>query len=79
MLSRGSPSTLQGEAVSRAGELGSAGRRAVLKLGTPIGDMVAIVFQHQSVFGEAKHYEERLTLGWSGRQRTGAPSIGLAP
>jgi len=63
-----------------AGYIGSAGRRSILMLDTPIervlarktspnegeGPMVAIVFQHQSIMGVAKHYVEGEDLGDSG-------------
>lgn len=69
-----------------AGSVGSAGRRSILELDTPAprripaestppeggGDMVAIVFQHQSAFGTARHYTEGETLGWSGASANGA-------
>lgn len=58
--------TSGGTGERKAGLIGSAGRRSILDLDTPLGDMVSIVFQHQSRFGEAKHYEERETIGWSG-------------
>lgn len=68
-----------------AGWYGSAGRRSILMLDTPAprrapaeatppegsGDMVAIVFQHQSEFGAARHYAEGETLGWSGASADG--------
>lgn len=63
--------TSGGSGERRAGEVGSAGRRSILDLDTPLGDMVSIVFQHQSRFGQAKHYEERETLGWSGASANG--------
>lgn len=64
-----------------AGKIGSAGLRSILELDTPLkrriaaspglppegsGDCVAIVYQHQSRFGDERHYDERQTLGWSG-------------
>ncbi|GAA2447847.1 hypothetical protein [Agromyces soli] len=69
-----------------AGWYGAAGRRSILMLDTPAprrkpaeaappeggGDMVAIVFQHQSEFGAARHYAEGETLGWSGASADGA-------
>lgn len=54
-----------------AGWVGSAGRRSILTLDTPIRDVVAVVFQHQSVFGVPGHYEERETCGWSGASASG--------
>lgn len=41
-----------------AGWIGSAGRRSILSLDTPIRDAVAVVFQHQSAFGREGHYDE---------------------
>lgn len=71
----------------QCGMVGSAGRRSILMLDTPLqrqesaqssppegdGDMVAIVFQHQSQFGEdGKHYDEgEAGLGWTGASANG--------
>ncbi|APZ81747.1 peptidase domain protein [Rathayibacter phage NCPPB3778] len=69
-----------------AGYVGSAGRRSILMLDTPLarilpaesyppeaaGPMVAIVFQHQSSFGAAKHYNEGEICGWSGASANGS-------
>jgi hypothetical protein len=49
-----------------AGWVGSAGRRAILMLDAPIGDVVAVVFQHLSAFGTAGHYNEGQSIGLSG-------------
>lgn len=54
-----------------AGQIGSAGRRSILILDEPIRDLVAIVFQHQAKFGDAKHYDEGATLGQSGASANG--------
>ena len=40
------------------------------------GDMVAIVFQHQSAYGQARHYSPGETLGWSGASAVN-PDTGL--
>jgi len=42
----------------RAGWVGSAGRRSILTLDSPIRDLVAVVFQHQSAFGREGRYDE---------------------
>lgn len=55
----------------KAGWVGSAGRRSVLILDSPIRDVVAVVFQHQSRFGVEKHYVEGVTAGWSGASANG--------
>jgi hypothetical protein len=49
-----------------AGHVGSAGRRSILTLDDPVLNLKAIVFQHQSKFGDEEHYEEGEILGWSG-------------
>jgi len=68
-----------------AGWIGSAGRRSVLSLDTPIyrhsprrsspfeaeGPMTAIVLQHQSAFGGEGHYREGQTCGWTGASANG--------
>jgi len=41
-----------------AGWIGSAGRRAILELAEPIGDVVAVVMQHLAAFPEAREYQE---------------------
>jgi hypothetical protein len=55
----------------QAGWAGSAGRRSILMLDTPIGDVVAVVFQHQSLLMPAGHYEEGETVGLSGASAYG--------
>ena len=71
----------------KCGWVGSAGRRSILMLDTPMqrseaalssppegaGDMVAIVFQHQSQFGaDGKHYAQgEGGLGWTGASANG--------
>ncbi|MBC7594535.1 MAG: hypothetical protein H7288_11455 [Kineosporiaceae bacterium] len=59
-----------------AGQVGSAGRRTILYLDTPIRDLVAIVFQHQSKFGDPKHVNESDDLGWSGSSANGSNTGG---
>lgn len=66
-----------------AGQIGSAGRRSILYLDKSFprkkprgtresnGPMVAIVFQHQSRFGKAKHYNRGDILGYSGASANG--------
>ena len=69
-----------------AGWVGSAGRRSILMLDVPMqrsepalssphegdGDMVALVFQHQSQFGEdGKHYAAGDVIGWTGASANG--------
>lgn len=69
-----------------AGWVGTAGRRSVLTLDSPLprlsprrstpaeaeGPMVAVVLQHQSKFGlNATHYDEGDTCGWSGASASG--------
>ena len=55
----------------RAGWVGSAGRRSVLMLDKPVLGLVAIVWQHQSDFGTAGHYDEGVNSGWSGASANG--------
>lgn len=67
-----------------AGQVGSAGRRSILYLdkkfprkkprGTREGEgpLVAIVFQHQSKFGQAKHYDRGDVIGYSGASANGS-------
>jgi hypothetical protein len=55
-----------------AGWIGSAGRRSILSLDTPIRDLTAIVFQHQAIFGREGHYAE----GDPGCGTTGASANG---
>ena len=56
----------------RAGWVGTAGRRSILSLDTPIRDLVAIVFQHQSRFGREGHYDEGdPECGWTGASAGG--------
>lgn len=54
-----------------AGWIGSAGRRSILMLDTPVSDLVAIVFQHQSSFGTAGWYKQGSTIGKSGASANG--------
>jgi hypothetical protein len=54
-----------------AGWAGSAGRRAVLELTTPINDVVAVVLQHLSSFSAAGVYAEGVSLGLSGASANG--------
>ncbi|WP_162942804.1 M23 family metallopeptidase [Cryobacterium soli] len=68
-----------------AGWVGSAGRRAVLRLDTPVarlispepyppegsGDLVAVVYQHMSAFSAAGHYSSGQVLGKSGASANG--------
>lgn len=64
--------TSGGSGEKAAGWIGSAGRRSILDLDTPIGAMASIVFQHQSAFGtHGKHYNEGEILGWSGASANG--------
>lgn len=59
--------TSGGSGEYRAGWVSSAGRRSILTLDTPIRNLVALVFQHQSAFGEnGKHYDQGAVLGVSG-------------
>jgi hypothetical protein len=67
-----------------AGWVGSAGRRSILYLDKKFtrkkprgsreaqGPMRAIVFQHQSKFGRAKHYNRGDILGYTGASANGA-------
>lgn len=67
-----------------AGQVGSAGRRSILYLDKRFprkkargpreaaGPMVAIVFQHQSKFGRAKHYNRGDIIGYSGASANGS-------
>lgn len=67
-----------------AGQVGSAGRRSILYLDKKFarkkargpregeGPMVAIVFQHQSQFGRAKHYNKGDIIGYSGASANGS-------
>lgn len=51
----------------QCGTVGTAGRRQILMLDQPLGDVVAVVFQHLSVFGgRGRHYEEGENGGRSG-------------
>lgn len=67
----GTLQTSGGSGEYAAGWIGSAGRRSILHLDNPIGEMAAIVLQHQSAFATAKHYEEGETIGWSGASANG--------
>jgi hypothetical protein len=50
----------------QAGWAGSAGRRAVIMLDQPVGDVVAVVYQHLSSLGTEGHYDEGQSVGLSG-------------
>jgi hypothetical protein len=64
--------TSGGTGEKAAGWIGSAGRRSILDLDTPLGAMASIVFQHQSAFGtHGKHYAEGEILGRSGASANG--------
>lgn len=64
--------TSGGTGEKQAGWIGSAGRRSILDLDTPIGEMASIVFQHQSEFGtHGKHYNEGEIVGKSGASANG--------
>jgi hypothetical protein len=68
------------------GWVGSAGRRSILTLDTPVyrhtprrsrpfeaeGPLVAIVYQHQSAFGRAGWHPEGSAIGWSGASASGS-------
>jgi hypothetical protein len=56
----------------QAGWAGSAGRRAILRLDTPIGDVAAIVFQHLSALYPAGHYEEGQPVSLTGASANGS-------
>lgn len=56
----------------KAGWVGTAGRRSILSLDTPVRDLVAVVFQHQSRFGREGHYDEGDPgCGWTGASAGG--------
>lgn len=67
-----------------AGYVGSAGRRSILYLdktysrkkpkgpNEATGPMRAIVFQHQSAMGDAKHYTRGQVIGYSGASANGS-------
>jgi hypothetical protein len=57
---------------------GSAGLRSILRLNTAIGDVVAVVFQHQSSMGAAKAYAEGESVGRSGASANGSLTGGAA-
>lgn len=63
--------TSGGEGERKAGWVGSAGRRGILELDTPIGDMVAIVFQHLSDFNSPGWRPEGSALAASGASANG--------
>lgn len=67
----GTLQTSGGSGEYAAGQIGSAGRRSILHLDNPLGEMAAIVFQHQSAFGSPGWYAEGSTLGWSGASANG--------
>lgn len=54
-----------------AGQVGSAGRRSILVLDSPVLALSAIVFQHQSKFGTAGHYQQGEVIGWTGASANG--------
>jgi hypothetical protein len=58
----------------KAGQVGSAGRRSILELDRPIRDVVAVVVQHQSAYGDnGRHYSEgESAIGWSGASANGS-------
>jgi len=55
----------------KAGWVGSAGLRGILELTSPIGDMVAIAFQHLSDVGFAGPKAEQQGLAFSGASANG--------
>lgn len=55
-----------------AGWAGSAGRRAVLELTTPISDVAYVVFQHLSSFSAAGTFAEGVSVGLSGASANGS-------
>jgi hypothetical protein len=64
--------TLGGFGEFQAGaNMGSAGRRSVLYLDAAISDVVAVVFQHQSVMNAAAQYAEGVSVGLSGASANG--------
>ena len=63
--------TSGGTGENKAGWVGSAGRRGILELDTPIGPMVAIVFQHMSEFGVPGWKPEGIYLSKSGASANG--------
>jgi hypothetical protein len=58
--------TMGGFGEFQAGWAGSAGRRAVIMLDTPVGDVVAVVYQHLSALNLTGHYDEGQSVGLSG-------------
>jgi hypothetical protein len=64
--------TMGGFGEFAAGWAGSAGRRAVLMLDTPVGDVVAVVYQHLSALNPSAHYEEGESVGLSGASANGS-------
>ena len=63
--------TTGGTGELKAGWVGSAGRRGILELDKPLGDMFAIVFQHLATFGNEGWKAERQTLALSGASANG--------
>jgi hypothetical protein len=74
--SKGTLVTSGGSGEFATGWVGSAGLRSILMLDTPIGDVVAVVMQHQSRMGTPGPYEEGVTCGWSGRSMNGSLTAG---
>jgi hypothetical protein len=55
----------------KSGWDGSAGIRAVYVLDELVGDVYALAFQHLSVLGAARHYDEGESIGLSGASAYG--------
>jgi hypothetical protein len=68
----GTLNTSGGSGEFAAGWAGSAGRRAVLMLDTPVGDVVAVIYQHLSVLNASGHYDEGQSVGLSGASANGS-------
>jgi hypothetical protein len=58
------------------GWAGSAGLRSILRLTTPISDVVAVVFQHQSMMNIEGEYAEGVSVGLSGASANGSMTGG---
>jgi len=58
--------TSGGSGEYRAGLVGTAGRRAILTLRSPVLSLFAIALQHLSRFAPEGDYEEGDIIGWSG-------------
>jgi hypothetical protein len=65
-VASGTLRTVGGFGEYQAGWAGSAGRRAILMLDEPIGDVVAVIYQHLSFLMPSGHYDEGATIGLSG-------------